>query len=126
MQATPEYSWEKFFVAVETLAAGRAPLRERLSSAYWHSLAQLIGSPMPWEDLRQEFDQLREWLQPKLSEEADQSQTSDEDLTAAAKQIVSLFNRICDRRPRREGSQPTSGFQRQVFSTMPRPTPRSE
>ena len=101
MNGTPDYSWEKFFLAVTTLASSQKNLRERLSDAYWHNLHSLTGSPMPWEDLRDRFEQLRGKLLPEISTHGEVNAHLDEDgLRELAAEIVSLFDRVCARYPR--------------------------
>lgn len=98
---TPEYSWEKFYVAVKTLASGREDIRTRLSDAYWHSLHSLTGAPMPWSDLDERFQNLRESLIPEISSGNNAKQRlSEEELSKFSHEIVDIFDRICARHER--------------------------
>lgn len=98
MTGTPEYSWEKFYLAVMALASGRGELRARLSDAYWHNLHSLTGSPLPWEDLQERFKQLQEKLVPEMSSHGTMnSGLGEDDLRGVAKEIVSIFDTVSAR-----------------------------
>lgn len=58
---TQSYTWEKFFNALISLAAGRASLQERLAAAWMYSLAMLREDDLP-KSLRAEFAELKEQI----------------------------------------------------------------
>lgn len=98
MTGTPEYSWEKFYEAVRILASGRENLRRRLSDAYVGNLSSLVAARMPWEDLSERFDKLREKLTPEISESSlDKPTSGEDDLRDLALEIVSIYDAVCAR-----------------------------
>ncbi len=56
-----DYVWEKFFVAVHSLAGGQGSIKERLFSAYISALIRLKPDDLPRE-MQQEFSMLQEEL----------------------------------------------------------------
>lgn len=92
-----DYTWEKLYVAVTTLAAGTDRLQDRLRDAYTAALIRLKPDDFP-EDQRQEFRQLQARMNREPAHRSEGTITtttrlmSDEDARRIAEQIVSLFD----------------------------------
>jgi len=92
------YTWEKCNVAVRNLASGTGNLRDRLSDAWGHGLHHLVGQPIPWPDLQQEFNKIAAKLVPEVSVGADaRSAMQDDDLRRLASDIVDFYDLVCGR-----------------------------
>jgi hypothetical protein len=96
--AQPDYAWQKTYQAVRILAASPKNLRERLSDAWWHQMNSLVGSPIPWDDLRGKFEKIQSELVPEISERAEaQTKLSEQELGTIAAEIVDLHDQVCKR-----------------------------
>jgi len=92
------YTWEKCNVAVRNLASGTGNLRDRLGAAWDHGLRHLVGHPIPWTDLQQEFNKIAAKLAPEISKGSDAKRTMEEDdLRKLASDIVDLYDLVCGR-----------------------------
>ena len=95
---TQNYTWEKFYLALLTLATGSSSLHSRLVDAYTSSLIRLTPEDLP-VDMRDEFVQLCHRLtseQPVGSEGsvwATVEKMDEIEVKRIAEQIVSLYER---------------------------------
>jgi hypothetical protein len=90
------YTWEKCFTAVSILAGGAGGLRERLSDAWVSSLTRLEMHPIPWPELREKFERIRDQILPEISAAPDAVRKMEEhDLRKLAEEIVSLYDGAC-------------------------------
>jgi len=96
------YTWEKFYVAVSSLASGTGSIQERLFNAYTGSLMLLeVHKPdeLP-EDMRNEFKEITRELtavEPSGNEGSVRASTNamtDLEASEIAEKIVSLYDRI--------------------------------
>lgn len=99
------YTWEKFYVAVETLV-GQGSIQDRLCGAYSSALMRLEPKDLP-KDLRADFIELERKLtsvEPTGDEGSIAASTkamSADDAEKLAKQIVSMFNDIARSYPQK-------------------------
>jgi hypothetical protein len=82
-----DYTWNKLYTAVLTLATGTADIQERLNDAYANALIRLTPNDFP-DDLRQLYNVDDLW------ERLSQQEYTDEEASAIANQVVELFEKV--------------------------------
>ncbi len=95
------YSWEKLFVAVDSLATGTDSLQMRLANAFGGSLMRLTPKDFP-EELRPRFEFIERMMttaEPQGDEGpivATARKMSDREAVDVAKAILSLYHDIAE------------------------------
>src|SRR5690349_11992273 len=94
-----DYAWEKFYVAVDTLASGTGSIQERLADAYMSALIRLYPADLP-KNLREDFEKLRVTMR-RIEPTSDEGRItaaaramSTDEAQQWAEKIVSMFNHI--------------------------------
>jgi hypothetical protein len=104
MSAT--YAYEKFWVGVQTLATGSGRIKERLESAYVHSLIRVNPEDLPG-DLGIRFNSIQDEITklPAVRDEGTAAATlkemSEERACQIAKELVEIYEALADTDPLR-------------------------
>ena len=94
MAADGHEAWEKLYLATGILAAGHAPLRERLARAVVPHLTTLEPRrDFPWPELRRRFEGvMSEFTVPEGQLEAALAKRQDIDLTRIVHEITDIYD----------------------------------
>jgi hypothetical protein len=88
---------EKFYTATSILACGTGALKVRLREAFVPALITLREEEMPWPDLWQRFQTIKDELAPNSRPDVALERWWDFELGRIAQEIVDIFDEICRR-----------------------------
>ena len=95
MAADGRDAWEKLYLATGILAAGHAPLRERLARAVPHLTMLEPHRDFPWPELRRRFEEvMSEFVAPEGQIDIALRKRSDTDLTKIVHEITDIYDSV--------------------------------